>query len=426
MKRIYPDKEYCIGCKLCELACLTVHSETKDLIYAYTEERVAGLASSIQVVEKCGVCVALSCRHCDEPDCVAVCNVGALSKNNDTGRVEYNFEKCVGCWSCLVSCSYGAIQRNRLINKIVKCDLCADRAEGPACVEVCPNRALMFLEKDSVSTGRLFAGQNSREITEYYSTGINILDRLIQDSKKIKKAVVLGGTVSGLKAAEKLFNMGIEVAIVEESLRLLPLEFDKNAADLVSNRLNEAGLLLKCGVSVCDIIYDNLGVAKGLLLSDKSFVEAGLIVTADSFASTDSNVRNKIAEVPNCVDVSAAKQTILSKSESGHSRKIPMSSFVFYGMELVSVGEINPPENVAEYESNVFYDKIKLSYRKLVFKDSRLVGYILIGNIDYAGVYTSFIKFKCELNTDDKKKLCEGSPDILMWPDELFSKEWKS
>ena len=28
MKRVYPVKEYCIGCKLCELACLQVHSKS--------------------------------------------------------------------------------------------------------------------------------------------------------------------------------------------------------------------------------------------------------------------------------------------------------------------------------------------------------------------------------------------------------------
>ncbi len=39
MKRVYPDKDYCIGCHLCELACITAHSKSKDLIVAYREER---------------------------------------------------------------------------------------------------------------------------------------------------------------------------------------------------------------------------------------------------------------------------------------------------------------------------------------------------------------------------------------------------
>ncbi len=424
MKRVYPYKEYCIGCKLCELACLTAHSEAKDLIIAYTKERVAGLTSSIRVVESNGVSVALNCRHCDEPACVTVCDAGALSKNNVTGIVEYDFEKCVGCWSCLVSCSYGAIQRNSLINKIVKCDLCSGRAEGPACVQACPNRALKFFENDSVSIDKFQADRKSKEVSENNRTDINNLDEFIHISKNTKRAVVLGGSVSGLKAAEKLFNLGLEVAIVESGERILALEFDKKTADLVVRRIEEAGILLKCGVSVNDIICDKAGLAKGVLLSDKSFLEAGVIVATKSFSSTGDLLCAQIAEVQNCVAVSDSEQILSVNDQSGISRNISMNSFVFYGMPLVAMGEINLSDDIQNYESHIFYDEIKHSYRKLVFKDSMLAGYILIGDIDYAGVYTSFIKFECELDTVTKNRLCDGFPDILMWPDELFFKEW--
>ena len=53
MKRVYPDKEYCIGCHLCELACMTAHSKSQDLIVAYREERGKdGLSSCKKVFEK--------------------------------------------------------------------------------------------------------------------------------------------------------------------------------------------------------------------------------------------------------------------------------------------------------------------------------------------------------------------------------------
>ena len=65
MKRVYPVKEYCIGCKLCELACLTVHSKSQDLIIAYTRERPEGLMSCKTVYDEGPVSVSLSCRHCE-------------------------------------------------------------------------------------------------------------------------------------------------------------------------------------------------------------------------------------------------------------------------------------------------------------------------------------------------------------------------
>lgn len=148
MKRVYPNKEYCIGCKLCELACLTAHSLSHDLIIAYTVERgETGLTSRKRVFERGPTCVAISCRHCAEPSCVPACISGALTKDPETGQTVYDEDKCVGCWSCLMACPFGAIQRHPKKAKIVKCDLCRGRPGGPACVEACPNLVLKFEER---------------------------------------------------------------------------------------------------------------------------------------------------------------------------------------------------------------------------------------------------------------------------------------
>ena len=146
-RRVVPDKEYCIGCHLCELACLLEHSESKDLITAYREERVEKGLSACKQVHHCGPdAVAVSCKHCDEPNCVAACIGGALYKDPETGDTVYDREKCVGCWSCVMACPYGAIRRHPKEACIVKCDLCRDRDE-PACVAACPNRALLVVEE---------------------------------------------------------------------------------------------------------------------------------------------------------------------------------------------------------------------------------------------------------------------------------------
>ena len=150
MKRVYPDKDVCMGCRICELACLTVHSESKDLIIAYTLERANGLAPCKTVVEDGHVCVALSCRHCANALCVAACISGALYKDEAAGKTLYDPSRCVGCWSCLMACPFGAIQANRQAGKIIKCDLCEGR-EMPACVEACPNLALIWEDRERES-----------------------------------------------------------------------------------------------------------------------------------------------------------------------------------------------------------------------------------------------------------------------------------
>ncbi len=145
MKRVYPKEEVCIGCHLCEVACIVEHSESKNVIRAYKAETPRPVARNV-VEEEGPLTLSVSCRHCDEPACVQVCISGALVKDEESGIVSHNEEKCVGCWSCVMACPYGVIKMNPAREKVIKCDRCPQR-EIPACVQACPNRALLFEER---------------------------------------------------------------------------------------------------------------------------------------------------------------------------------------------------------------------------------------------------------------------------------------
>lgn len=100
----------------------------------------------IQVEEHDGVCFAVSCRHCEEPLCVKGCITGALSVNS--GMITIDRDKCVGCFTCVLSCPYGAIMPDETGHAVQKCELCTKNACGePACVKGCPNRAIVFEER---------------------------------------------------------------------------------------------------------------------------------------------------------------------------------------------------------------------------------------------------------------------------------------
>jgi carbon-monoxide dehydrogenase iron sulfur subunit len=145
MKRIYTLEDVCIGCHLCEVACITEHSLSKDPVKAYLLEQTRPI-SRCTVEEMDGGIISFSttCRHCDEPDCLRACISGAIQQD-EKGVVRMDIDQCVGCWSCVMACPYGAIQRNLTRKKANKCDLCPDR-KSPACVDACPNRALVFKE----------------------------------------------------------------------------------------------------------------------------------------------------------------------------------------------------------------------------------------------------------------------------------------
>lgn len=143
MKRVTLHREHCMGCGLCEVACATVHSESGDVVIAHNEE---GVPSRKAVHRQGAKCLPVSCRHCTEPACVTACISGALTKNPETGRTEYDEERCVGCMSCVMVCHFGAIRADARTGKIAKCDLCEQRG-APACVDACPNRALSWEDK---------------------------------------------------------------------------------------------------------------------------------------------------------------------------------------------------------------------------------------------------------------------------------------
>ena len=103
------------------------------------------ISPRIRIEEKGGVSFAVSCRHCEEPLCVKGCITGALSIRN--GVIEVDRSKCVGCYTCILSCPYGAIMPSQ-DGAIQKCELCMKNRDGkPACVQGCPNKAIVFEER---------------------------------------------------------------------------------------------------------------------------------------------------------------------------------------------------------------------------------------------------------------------------------------
>jgi len=132
-KRIRIDREKCVSCLTCVSACLV---EKED-----SEPRNRVVMSS-QMTE-----TPIFCRHCDKPECVYTCMSGAMRKDLETGLVLYDEEKCASCYMCIMSCPYGVLKEDaRTRKRILKCDLCKDREEGPNCVAKCPMEAITVEE----------------------------------------------------------------------------------------------------------------------------------------------------------------------------------------------------------------------------------------------------------------------------------------
>jgi len=131
VKRLHVTPTLCIGCKTCELACGFFHSEDKK---TPAKARIV----VVETGEKSFV--PYTCFQCVEPGCVKVCPVEALKKNDKTGAIVLDEDKCIRCMACVSGCPFGNIV---VVDgrKVIKCDLCGG---DPLCAKFCPSKALEF------------------------------------------------------------------------------------------------------------------------------------------------------------------------------------------------------------------------------------------------------------------------------------------
>ena len=144
MERVYVKEEVCIGCHLCEVYCQLQHAQSKDIIKAFKRESPRPLPR-LRVEEKETVSFSMRCQQCDEAPCLYACLTGAITRDDISGMIKVDEEKCIGCWTCILVCPFGAIKQDTEQKKTVRCDLCEGESI-PVCVANCPNEALVYVE----------------------------------------------------------------------------------------------------------------------------------------------------------------------------------------------------------------------------------------------------------------------------------------
>lgn len=135
----YFDKEKCVGCRACEVACQIWNASNQTVKWRGVTSIERGIYPSIASVN-----VSLACMHCGDAPCIKVCPRQALSKKEETGTVIVDQQRCVGCMLCLWACPFGAPQLGTK-GKMEKCHFCDDRPLElkRACEEICPCQAII-------------------------------------------------------------------------------------------------------------------------------------------------------------------------------------------------------------------------------------------------------------------------------------------
>lgn len=175
MYGILVDVTKCTACEKCTVAC--TERAGKDIWLAEQDRAVTadGLSahrlSTILKVDD-GRFARKSCLHCLEPSCVSACLVGGLSKSAE-GPVLYDQDKCIGCRYCMLACPFHIprYEWDKTAPVVVKCDMCADLlslGQQPACVDACPEKALIFgPRQDMIRLARATIEKNPQRYVDH-------------------------------------------------------------------------------------------------------------------------------------------------------------------------------------------------------------------------------------------------------------------
>ncbi|MDR2204026.1 MAG: 4Fe-4S dicluster domain-containing protein [Nitrososphaerota archaeon] len=148
-KFIVSDPEKCSGCRLCEYACSMANEKTfnpdKSRIRVITTGPLTNMA--------------VSCRKCEDPVCVASCPKNALSQEENTGIIRVNEHSCTGCGWCIGACPFGAINLHHIKKIAYTCNNCTDidihadskQKNEPQCIQWCPKNALQFITSETLA-----------------------------------------------------------------------------------------------------------------------------------------------------------------------------------------------------------------------------------------------------------------------------------
>ena len=143
------DNRKCIGCHACTVACKAEHEVPIGVNRTWVKYIEKGSFPDTRRLFS-----VMRCNHCADAPCVEICPVESLFTRKD-GIVDFDDRRCIGCKACTQACPYDAIYMHPDDHTSAKCNYCSHRVDiglEPACVNVCPEHAIISGDMDNPSS----------------------------------------------------------------------------------------------------------------------------------------------------------------------------------------------------------------------------------------------------------------------------------
>lgn len=280
-------------------------------------------------------------------------------------------------------------------------------------------------------------GLGNHEFFNFITLDDSIKIREKLASKKIDTAVVLGGGLIGLKAAEALTQRGINVKVVELADRILSPVLDRQASNIIQKVMEERGVKVLTN-STIDQIFGGIGKTEGVILKSDERINCGVLIVAigvrprielvkDTLVKVnrgivvDKYMRTSVPNIYACGDCAEVYDFIadsfrltplwptahvggriaganMAGMEKEYIWGTGMNAVDFFGFPVISAGFINPPDG-EEVEVLTKLDLDRKIYKKFLIRDGHIVGMIFVNEVDRAGVILGLMREKADVTS---------------------------
>lgn len=262
-------------------------------------------------------------------------------------------------------------------------------------------------------------------------------DAILEAARKGARCLVLGGGLLGLETAGALAKQGAEVHVIEGFAWLLPRQLDPRGGEILAQHVEAKKIKLHLDAKTKEVVGDEC--VRGVDIEGRGVVEGELLVMATGVRSNSYLARKAGLEVNQGVVVdnhlctshrhvyaagdiaehrgvvygtwgpSQYQGSIAGMNAAGEATEfggIPRSNTLkVLGVDMFSIGVVTPSD--ASYEEKV-HETDDGKYFRFLFRDSVLVGAILLGDAKLTATVTRLVEGKTDLSN-----LLQKRPDGL-------------